>query len=76
MKLIGASAAWVGDVVAWLTDTRYAWESPQMMWLAPKGPLTTVIVVWTSPAESEVIDLTSVGAFSRRMRVPQLRMAR
>jgi hypothetical protein len=53
-KLIDASASWVGDSVAWVTDTRQAWLGPQMMLSAPNGPLLTVNCIVSCPLASEV----------------------
>jgi hypothetical protein len=52
--VIGVSASWVGDGVAWVTDIRQAWAGPHTMPLAPNGPLVTVRSILTCPLASAV----------------------
>lgn len=52
--MIGASASWVGDRVAWVTDIRQAWAGPHTILFVPNGPLLTVSSSLTRPLASAV----------------------
>ena len=51
--MIGVSASWTGDGVAWVTDIRQAWAGPHTMLFAPNGPLVIVRSTLTRPLASE-----------------------
>lgn len=53
-NVIGASASWVGDGVAWVTEIRQPWVGPHTMLFVPNGPLVTVKLILTRPLASEV----------------------
>lgn len=53
-NVIGVSASWVGDGVAWVTDIRQACTGPHTILFAPNGPLLTVRSSLTCPLASAV----------------------
>lgn len=52
-----AVASWVGDSVAWLTETMQALAEEQTIFFVPKGPFWTLKVALTLPELVEVTDL-------------------